>query len=249
MVGAKIEVCANSIESCIQAERGGARRVELCAALSEGGTTPSLGTVQIARQMVNLKMHVIIRPRGGDFCYSDVELRAMVRDIELMRTAGVDGVVFGCLEPDGEIDVERNRVLLEAASGMSTTFHRAFDVCRDQFRATQEIIEMGFDRILTSGGASTAILGAERIGELVARFGDRVVIMPGCGVNEDNIRWLAQKTGAVEFHSSAQKVVDSVMEYRVPSVPMGGAVTQDEFTRRETSSEKVRKMLNELRYV
>lgn len=249
MVDPIVEVCANSVESCIQAELGGAHRVELCAALPEGGTTPSLGTVQIARQMVGIKIHVIIRARGGDFCYSDIELRAMVRDIELMRTVGVDGVVFGCLKPNGEIDVDRNRALIQAANGMSTTFHRAFDVCRDQFMAADQIVELGFDRILTSGGASTAILGAERIAELIARFGDRVVIMPGCGVREDNIRWLAQKTGAVEFHSSAQIEVDSVMEYRVASVPMGGTIVVDEFTRRETSSERVRKMLNELRYV
>ncbi len=157
MVNPKIEVCANSAASCVAAEQGGAVRVELCAGIPEGGTTPSYGEMVTARRAIGIQLNVIIRPRGGDFLYTPAEMQTMLLDIEAAKAAGADGVVFGCLRADGTIDVERNAELMAAAGGLSTTFHRAFDVCRDPFEALEEIIALGFDRILTSGQEASGL--------------------------------------------------------------------------------------------
>lgn len=241
-----IEVCANSAESSVAAEKGGAYRVELCAAIPEGGTTPSYGEMIITRKSIGIKMNVIIRPRAGDFLYSDMEFEAMKEDILAAKKAGADGVVFGCLTADGEIDMEKNRELMKCAEGMSTTFHRAFDVCRDPMKALEEIIELGFDRILTSGQKASAPQGAELIAKLVEKAAGRIVIMPGCGVNETNIKDLAAKTGAVEFHMSARENIPSGMQYRKEGVSMGGEVKIDEFMRPLTTARRVEKSLKEL---
>ena len=143
----RIEICANSVASCLQAQKGGAYRVELCAGIPEGGTTPSYGETAVARQLLNIKLNIIIRPRGGDFLYSEVEHQAMLHDIEIAKKLGVDGVVFGCLTAEGEIDMERNKELIEAAKGMNVTFHRAFDMCKDPFKSLEKIISLGFDKI------------------------------------------------------------------------------------------------------
>lgn len=234
-----VEICANSAQSCVEAQRGGAYRVELCAAIPEGGTTPSWGEMVVAREAIDIKMNVIIRPRGGDFLYSDMEFRSMLLDIEAARRAGADGVVFGCLKADGSIDVQRNRELVAAAGEMSTTFHRAFDVCVDPYVALEELIELGFDRILTSGQQANAMAGAELIADLVARAAGRIIIMPGCGVNEANIAQLRAITGASEFHFSARETLLSEMVYRNERVSMGGTVCIDEFRRDVTSAERV----------
>lgn len=249
MVNPIIEVCANSAQSCVQAEKGGAYRVELCAAIPEGGTTPSLGEAIVARRVTRLKINVIIRPRSGDFCYSELEIQAMIADIEAMRAVGVDGVVFGCLLADGSIDVVNNKRLMVAAKGLSTTFHRAFDVCREPKRALEQIVEMGFDRVLTSGCEPTAPDGALMLAELVRQAAGRIVVMPGCGVSEDNVAQLAVQTGAVEFHSSARHKVEGRMEYRDQRISMGGVVVVDEYRRDETSSERVCAMIKALENV
>ncbi|MDL2291808.1 copper homeostasis protein CutC, partial [Bacteroides sp. OttesenSCG-928-F21] len=203
----QFEVCANSVESCIAAQAGGAHRVELCAGISEGGTTPSYGEIITARELLHIKLHVIIRPRGGDFVYSELEAQIMERDIELARKAGVDGVVFGCLTPEGEIDIPLCSRLMKASEGVSVTFHRAFDECSDPLKALEEIIALGCDRILTSGQEEVAQRGTALIKELVERSTGRIIILPGSGINETNIRQIATETGAREFHFSVREQV------------------------------------------
>jgi copper homeostasis protein len=143
-----LEICANSVKSCVEAQKGGAYRVELCAGIPEGGTTPSYGDIILARQLLNIKLNVIIRPRGGDFLYDDLEHKIMLQDIKNAVNLGADGVVFGCLTADGDIDIKRNKELIEAAGDLSVTFHRAFDMCKDPFVALEKIIELGFDKYL-----------------------------------------------------------------------------------------------------
>lgn len=249
MVNPIIEVCANSAASCVTAEQGGAARVELCSGIPEGGTTPSYGEMVTARRAIGIQMNVIIRPRGGDFLYTPAEMQAMLLDIEAAKAAGADGVVFGCLRADGTIDIERNRQLKEAAGTLSTTFHRAFDVCRDPFTALEEIIALGFDRILTSGQEASAPQGAALIAELVRRANGRIIIMPGCGVNEHNVAELARTTGAQEFHMSARHRIESGMVYRNDRVSMGGTVTVEEFARDLTDPQRVAKSIEALRHV
>ena len=163
----QFEICTNSVESCLAAQEGGADRVELCAGIPEGGTTPSYGEIAIAREVLtHTRLHVIIRPRGGDFLYSDVEIRTMLKDIEIARKLGADGVVFGCLTAEGEVDLTSMQILMEASKGLSVTFHRAFDVCRNPQKALEEIIELGCNRILTSGQQPTAEQGIGLLKEL-----------------------------------------------------------------------------------
>ncbi|MCD7936292.1 MAG: copper homeostasis protein CutC [Tannerellaceae bacterium] len=239
-----IEVCANSAQSCVEAEAGGAYRVELCAAIPEGGTTPSYGEIRMAQALTsNLKIHVIIRPRGGDFLYSPAEVETMLYDIQLAKELGVDGVVVGCLTAEGEIDQPLLRRLVEAAKPLSVTFHRAFDVCRDPYTALKQIIAAGCDRILTSGQQPDAVKGIPLIAELVKQAGDRIIIMPGCGVREDNIAVIEAATGAREFHTSARSVVYSRMVYRNEQVPMGSSAVTSEFERVETDRDKVRRFV------
>ena len=249
MVNPIIEVCANSAASCVTAEQGGAARVELCAGIPEGGTTPSYGEMVTARRAIGIQMNVIIRPRGGDLLDTPAEMQAMLLDIEAAKAAGADGVVFGCLRADGTIDIERNRQLKEAAGNLSTTFHRAFDVCRDPFTALEEIIALGFDRILTSGQEASAPQGTALLAELVRRADGRIIIMPGCGVNEHNVAELARATGAQEFHMSARHRVESGMVYRNERVSMGGTVTVEEFARDLTDPQRVARSIEALRHV
>lgn len=225
-----IEICANSAQSCVEAQAGGAKRVELCAGIPEGGTTPSYGEIRMAQQSApNIDINVIIRPRGGDFLYTTKEVESMLYDIELCRQLGVHGVVFGCLTDDGNIDVSLMRRLMNAAAPLSVTCHRAFDVCRDPFKAMEELIDLGCDRILTSGQQPDAVKGIPLIRQLVERAGERIIIMPGCGVRENNIALIERETGAREFHSSARRVVYSTMKYRNENVPMGSCAVTSEF--------------------
>ena len=244
----KVEICANSVTSCLEAQKGGAYRVELCAGIPEGGTTPSYGEIAVARELLDIKLNIIIRPRGGDFLYSDVEHKAMLRDIEMAKKLGVDGVVIGCLKPDGTIDMARNKELVDAAKGMTVTFHRAFDMCKDPFESLEQIIALGCDRLLTSGQQPTAIEGIALLTKLVAKADNRIIIMPGSGVNEDNIATLAKETKAKEFHFSAREAISSKMEYRNPDLKMGGAVVEiDEYSNNVTAAEKVRRTIDQLK--
>ena len=244
----KLEICTNSAASCIEAQKGGAYRVELCAGIPEGGTTPSYGEIAVARErLTTTKLNVIIRPRAGDFLYSETEHQTMLKDIEMCRKLGVDGVVIGCLTAEGDVDAPRNAELIKAAQGMSVTFHRAFDMCRNPFESLEKIVSLGCDRILTSGQQPKAEQGISLIKELVAKAGGRVIIMPGSGVNEENIVRIARETGAVEFHLSARVPVESKMIYRNPTVSMGGKnIEINEYEQPITSAKRVRKTLEEL---
>lgn len=243
----KVENCANSVDSCVEAQKGGAYRVELCAGIPEGGTTPSYGEIVMARELLQIKLHVIIRPRGGDFLYSPVEKQIMLKDIEMARKLGVDGVVVGCLTPEGKVDVPFLREMVDAAGDCSVTFHRAFDMCLEPYTALQQIIEAGCERILTSGQQPTAELGIPLLKRLVSMADGRIIIMPGCGVNEKNIRKIAEETGASEFHFSARETKPSGMLYRNPAVSMGGTVHIDEYELSITSATRVKNTLEALK--
>lgn len=234
------EVCANSVESCLAAQAGGADRVELCAGIPEGGTTPSYGDIAVARESLKeTRLHVIIRPRGGDFLYTPLEQRIMLKDIDLARKLGADGVVFGCLTAEGDVDLPLMRQLMEASEGMSVTFHRAFDVCCNPQQALEDIIGLGCHRILTSGQQHTAEQGIPLLRKLQQQADGRIILLAGCGVNESNIARIAQETGIHEFHFSAREQVESGMLYRNPHVSMGGTVCIEEYSRPLTTSRRV----------
>lgn len=235
----KFEVCANGVESCLAAQAGGADRVELCAGIPEGGTTPSYGEIKIARRVLDkTRLHVIIRPRGGDFLYTPLELDRMEEDIRVARSLGADGVVFGCLAKDGSLDMEANRRLMAAAEGMSVTFHRAFDRCRDAAEALEQLIGLGVNRILTSGQQPNALQGAGLLKQLNEQAAGRITLLAGCGVNESNIAEIQRTTGIHEFHFSARTPVKSQMEYINTDVYMG-AKGADEGTLDYTSPKRV----------
>ena len=243
----QFEICANSVESCLEAQKGGANRVELCAGIPEGGTTPSYGEIITARRLLHAtRLHVIIRPRGGDFIYSPTELEIMQKDIETARETGVDGVVFGCLDKKGDIDMEAMRKLIAAAKGLSITFHRAFDVCRDAHKALEQIIELGCHRILTSGQQANAELGIPLLKELQKQAQGRITLLAGCGINEKNILHIARETGIQEFHFSARESVCSEMEYRNERVSMGGMVHIEEYQRNMTTARRVAQTIQAL---
>lgn len=245
----QFEICANSVESCIAAQKGGAHRVELCAGIPEGGTTPSYGEIAMAREaLTTTRLHVIIRPRGGDFLYSPIEVKTMLKDIEVARQLGADGVVFGCLTAEGEIDLPIMHELMKASEGLSVTFHRAFDVCRDAKKALEQIIELGCNRILTSGQQPTAELGIPLLKELQEQASGRIILLAGCGVNEKNISRIAQETGIQEFHFSARESIKSGMNYKNESVSMGGTVLINEYERNVTSAERVKATIQNINY-
>ena len=235
------EVCANSVESCMAAQAGGADRVELCAGIPEGGTTPSYGDIVIAREVLqNTRLHVIIRPRGGDFLYSPIEQHIMLKDIDNARRLEADGIVLGCLTPDGEVDIPLMKQLMEAAQGMSVTFHRAFDVCADPMQALQQAKELGIDTILTSGQKNTAVEGAQLLQELVKAADGDIDILIGSGVKASVIEQLAPQTGATSFHMSGKITLDSPMTYRKEDVSMGLPM-MSEYTIWQTSAEEIAK--------
>ncbi|MDR2388522.1 MAG: copper homeostasis protein CutC [Tannerellaceae bacterium] len=229
-----LEICANSAQSCVEAEAGGARRVELCTAIPEGGTTPSFGEICTAQALTSsIDIHIIVRPRGGDFLYTPAEQRAMFYDIDVAKRLSLHGIALGCLTMEGEVDVPLLKRFVTAASPLSVTFHRAFDVCRDPFRALEDIIACGCHRILTSGQEADAQQGIPLLAELVKRAGERIIIMPGCGIRPDNIARIEALTGAREFHTSARSTRHSRMEYRNANVSMGSPLVK-EFEREET---------------
>lgn len=243
----QFEVCANGVESCLAAQEGGANRVELCAGIPEGGTTPSYGEIKVARRLLtSTRLHVIIRPRGGDFLYTPLEVERMEEDIRMCRELGVDGVVIGCLKADGSLDLEANRRLKDAAGGMSVTFHRAFDRCADPMLALEQLCQLGIDRILTSGQQPTAQQGISLLRRLNAAADGRITILAGCGVNEDNIKEIQEQTGVHEFHFSARAPVKSRMQYANPDVYMGDKDV-DESTLMYTSAERVRATMAQLK--
>jgi copper homeostasis protein len=213
-VNYKLEVIAFTLESCTLIEKAGAHRIELCDNPGEGGTTPSYGFLKKARELVAIDLYPMIRPRGGDFLYSNDEFESMKEDIKLCKQLGCDGVVFGLLNTNGTIDKERTSALVELAYPMSVTFHRAFDRTRDGLEALETLIEAGCERVLTSGLTPNVSEGKGMLQKLVTAADERIIIMPGSGVRHAIISELAHHTGAFEFHTSARTTVLSGMHYR-----------------------------------
>jgi copper homeostasis protein len=224
-----LEACVDSVEAAVAAQEGGAQRVELCANLLEGGTTPSAGTIQLARRRIRIGMNVIIRPRGGDFCYSRAEFEVMKLDIEVAKRAGADGVVIGILTEDGSVDKARSGELIQLARPMTVTFHRAFDVLRDPYAAMETLIELGVNRILTSGQDISVLEGLDLIADLVRKANQRIIIMPGGGITERNIKRIVELSGAQEFHVVGSAFVESRMTYRNTNCFMGGELRPPEY--------------------
>jgi copper homeostasis protein len=245
----KLEICVDSVQSAVDAQEAGASRVELCDNLLEGGTTPGFGTIKSARENLDIDLNVLIRPRGGDFLYTGLEFDIIRRDLEICGECGADGIVTGILMAGGTIDAERTARLVELAHPMSVTFHRAFDMCSDPLKALEEIISSGAARLLTSGQKNIAMEGLDLLKELVIKAGNRIIVMPGSGINEENIEAIARFTGAWEFHLSARKTVESKMVFRKEGITMGNAPGYNEFTRKVADPDKIKKIINILREI
>lgn len=233
------EVCVDSVEGALAAQQGGAQRVELCAGLVEGGVTPSMGMLRMARRAVALALHVLIRPRGGDFCYSPLEWEVMCQDVLAARDEGADGLVLGVLLPDGRVDIPRTRALIELAHPLPVTFHRAIDLSRDSSEALEDIVMAGATRVLTSGREPTVLEGAVCIAGLVRQAAGRIQVMAGGGVNAGNLPDLLKRTGVEEVHFSARRTLESPMTFRVPGCYMGKAYQPDEYVLRVTGPDLV----------
>ena len=236
-----LEVCAYSLESVLLAEAAGADRVELCAGRLEGGTTPSFGAIHGALQCKNIQVFPILRPRGGDFCYSDVEFQEMLIDLEHMKQKCVPGVVTGILLPNGRLDVERMKQLKEAAGIMEFCVHRAIDMSYNPFETLQELIDLGVTRVLSSGAANTALEGIEVLKQLVIQAENRIQIMAGSGVSAAQIPEL-WKAGIRHFHASASSSQSSKMNFRNPSILMGKEGDLDEYAIQVASAAKINEM-------
>lgn len=245
----KLEICVDSVESAINAQSAEADRVEFCDNLIEGGTTPGYGSIISARNNLNIKLHVIIRPRGGDFFYSDLEYDIMRRDIEICGESGVDGIVAGILLPGGNIDVERSAKLFEFGYPMSATFHRAFDMCGDPVQGLEDVIATGASRLLTSGLKNKAQDGIELLRQLVIQAGDRIIIMPGGGIDETNAALIVTATKAKEIHLTGRTVVDSEMIFRRQGINMGGIKGVPEFSRKVADCDRIKKIIEVLKMI
>jgi copper homeostasis protein len=239
----KIEICVEGINGLVAAQEGGADRVELCASLLEGGLTPSMGVIRQALEVATIPFHVIIRPRGGDFLYSELEFASMLEDITALRNMNVAGVVIGCLTADGRIDESRTKALVEAARPMKVTCHRAFDMTADYAQALEALIRCGVDRVLTSGQRDTAIEGIDILKDTVRLAAGRIVVMACGALDEHNIAEVRQATGVDEMHFAALKTIKSGMAFRNPHVGMGGTAIEREYEITLTDAEAVRRTI------
>ncbi|MCX6169486.1 MAG: copper homeostasis protein CutC [Ignavibacteriales bacterium] len=235
-----LEACVDSIESAMAAQEGGADRIELCADLLEGGTTPSAGTIDSVCKNVNIPIMVMIRPRGGDFCYSDLEFEEMERDIEFIKQFNVAGIVLGILLEDGTVDKERANTLIQLARPMQITFHRAFDMTRNPLEALDDLIALGVERVLTSGQESNVITGIEMLKKLVEKAGDKIIILPGGGINENNVAEIISRCGAKEIHASARVKKESRMKFRNSKTTMSDSKNMPEYETMVTSAARIR---------
>ncbi len=238
-----LEVCCGDIESVLAANAGGAGRIELCSALSDGGVTPSAGLIMRAVEASDIPVNVLIRPRGGDFLYNADEVAIMIDDINMARSLDAHGVVIGALTSDGLIDLDTVARLKEAAGGMSVTFHRAFDLCRNASDALNELIHLGCDRVLTSGQRQTAIEGIDTLRQLREQAQGKIMILAGAGINADSARTIIATGAADEVHASCRREVKSPMQWRRPDVSMGTPGT-DEYSRKISSANEVQAIVN-----
>jgi copper homeostasis protein len=237
-----VEVCVDSLESALAAEGGGAQRVELCSGLMEGGVTPSAGLIATTRQKTSIGLHVIIRPRAGDFYYTPDEFSVMQRDVLMAKQLGADGVVFGILDLDGNVDVPKTRQLVELARPLKTTYHRAFDMSADPRRSLEQVVETGADRILTSGGEQTAVEGAETLRSLIKLANGRVIIMACGGIDAENVGAVIEKTGVREVHVGLRAPSASPMRYRNENIAMG-TVRGNEYQRFIVQEDRVARLI------
>lgn len=238
-----IEICLDSVDSVINAEKGGADRVELCSDLFEGGLTPSYGTFLVAKRLTNIKINCMVRPRGGDFCYSNSEFEVMKEEVKFFRDNGANAIVFGILNPDGTIDEERSKEIIDLARPLPVTFHRAFDMTRNALESLEILIKLGVDRVLTSGLEPTVTEGLDTLSTLIEKAGDRIVIMPGCGINERNFPKIKDKLKAKEYHIYLPGEIKSKMTYHPEDIYMGGMLRQSEFIFTETNTQRVENII------
>jgi copper homeostasis protein len=236
-----VEVCVDSLASALAAQRGGAARIELCSGMLEGGVTPSAGLIEAVHSSVSIAVHAMIRPRGGDFFYDADELAIMRRDIATAKQLGANGVVFGILDLDGNVDVAHTRELVELAHPIEVTFHRAFDMAADLSRALEDVCATGAARILTSGGEQTSLQGRDQIAQLVQQAAGRIIVMPGSGIKPENARSLVEHTSAREIHVGLRSSVPSPMRHRNLRISMG-SLADREYDRHVVLEESVRKL-------
>jgi copper homeostasis protein len=237
-----IEIATSDFVTTQSAVAGGADRIELCANLAEGGTTPSYGTLIKCREAFAVSLYPIIRPRGGDFLYTNDEFAIMLQDVKLCKELGYDGVVIGLLNKDGSIDMKRTAQLIEAAYPLGITFHRAFDRCKDPFEAMEQLIDIGCERILTSGQQPSVVDGVELVATLNKAADERIIIMPGSGLRKENIKMLAEKTGCVEFHSSLRGKEQSKMDF----IHEGFKDSKESYENNAIDAEEVKALRNAL---
>jgi len=237
-----LEICADSVESALAAEQGGAHRVELCGSLLEGGVTPSSGLISAVRSRIGIELYVMVRPRGGDFCYGAEEFETMEQDVLTAKKLGANGIVFGILEEDGSVDVPRTRHLVELARPLKTTFHRAFDMSCDLQKSLEEVIVSGAARVLTSGGEQQVEDGTRALARLVLEARERIAVMAGGGITEANVHRILEDTGVREIHASVRVHAPSPMRYRNEKVSMGIAKGR-EYQRILVRPEQVRRLL------
>jgi copper homeostasis protein len=237
-----LEVCADSADSALAAQRGGAHRIELCSGLVEGGTTPSSGLISTVRTRLSIPIYVMIRPRNGDFCYGPEDFETMEHDVLNAKQLGADGVVFGLLEENGRVDIEKTRHLVELARPLKVTFHRAFDMSRNLSEALETLIQAKVDRVLTSGGEQRVEDGLGAIRSLAAKAAGRIAILAGGGITESNAHRVIAATGVNELHTSAASVVGSPMRHRNEKIAMG-ALKGGEYQRRVVLEDNVRRLL------
>jgi copper homeostasis protein len=241
-----VEACVDSIESALAAADGGAQRMELCANLVEGGTTPSAGTLAECRRRLDIPICVLVRPRGGDFLYSAPEFAVMLEDIRRVKEAGAAGVVIGVLRSDGTLDASRTSQLIAAARPLQVTFHRAFDVCRDVAEALEALIALGVERVLTSGQAATAPQGMATIARLVRQAAGRIGILPGGGITPENVVALVRATAVSEVHLTGAVARESGMAFRAPQVEIGSAAPRSEYEWNVTDAARIRQVVTQL---
>lgn len=239
----KLEICCYSAESAILAANAGANRIELCENFTEGGTTPSYATIKYVVGKLGIPVNVMLRPRGGDFLYTDMEFEIMKQDAQVMKDLGVNGIVFGILSKDAEIDLNRTNTLMELIHPLDCTFHRAFDMCKDQFKALEQLKKVGIKRILTSGGENTSVKGIDMITNLVKEAKNEIIIMPGSGVTPDTLEEIMHKTKAVEFHSSAKTFINTKMEHFKPNINMGIKNDIDEYKKISVDTDSIKDMI------
>jgi copper homeostasis protein len=224
-----MEVCVDSVQSALNAAEGGATRIELCANLMEGGTTPTTGMLKVIKSVVTVPVFVMVRPRGGDFLYDEHEFKVMKEDMKALEAAGADGIVFGILCKDGSVDQHRCQEVL-GLTQLPVTFHRAFDMVNDPVQALEEIIGLGFKRVLTSGQETSAMDGAPLIAQLIEQAKRRITVVPAGGISARNLSRVLSATGAKEFHCSARRSIPSQMIHQKRDVYMGGVLRPPEFS-------------------